>query len=360
MPMQAPGTSWWKVGVVLTLSAIVAARLRPRQSDAHPDIDERAPAMQSGRGRQADRPLAIPPRGWKDILLRTYKDFSQDRLSYVAGGVSFFILVALIPGLTAFISLYGLLAEPATVQNHLRLLEGLIPSDAFSLVGGEIERIAGQGALTLGVASIVSVGVALWSANAGTKALLDGLNVAYNEDEKRGFVRLTLVSFAFTLGAIAFLALGGTGIVVVPILLGVVGLGGTAEALISWLRWPILFLFVTVALAALFRYGPSRRAPKWRWVTIGSAVATGIWLAASALFSWYLANFADYSATYGSLGAVIGLMMWLWITMTLILAAAKFDAESEHQTARDSTVGREKPIGTRGAVVADTIGAKQD
>ena len=352
--------AWWKVIAGLTAGAVLAARLqKPARSAQRLQGEQAVRLAERGRGRRSDSPVAVPAVGWWDILLRSIRDFSEDRLFYVSGGVAFFILLAFVPGLTAFVSLYGLLSDPATVQQHLLLLEGLLPADAFSLVSGEVERIAEQGTVTLGLASILSVLVALWSANAGMKALLDGLNVAYAETEKRGFLSLTLVSFMLTVGMFAFLALVAAAIALVPLVLGAIALGGFSEGLLTALRWPILFLVVGVALSVLFRYGPSRRMPKWRWVTPGSLAAAAIWLAASGLFSWYLANFADYNATYGSLGAAIGFMMWLWITATVILAGAKLDAELEHQTARDTTVGPDRPIGARGATVADTSGAAQ-
>jgi membrane protein len=234
-----------------------------------------------------------------------------------------------------------------------------MPGDAANLVIGEVQRIASKSNNTLGLASIGSLLFALWSANAGTKAIFDALNVAYGEKEKRGLVKLNLISFAFTMGALLFLLIAVAAVIVVPLLLGNLGFLDWGEAILSALRWPILFVLIAGALALLYRYGPSRRLAKWRWLTVGSAVATGLFLIVSGLFSWYLANFANYNATYGSLGALIGLLMWLWVSIIVVLAGAELDAEIEHQTARDSTVGPEKPLGARGAMMADTVGAAQ-
>jgi membrane protein len=234
-----------------------------------------------------------------------------------------------------------------------------MPGDAANLVIGEVQRIASQSNNTLGLASIGSLLFALWSANAGTKAIFDALNVAYGEKEKRGFIKLNLISLAFTMGALLFLLIAVAAVIVVPLILGNFGFLDWGEAILSALRWPILFLLIAGALALLYRYGPSRRPAKWRWLTVGSAVATCLFLVVSGLFSWYLANFANYNATYGSLGALIGLLMWLWVSIIVVLAGAELDAEIEHQTARDSTVGPAKPLGTRGAVMADTVGAAQ-
>ena len=186
---------------------------------------------------------------------------------------------------------------------------------------------------------------------------MDALNVVYDEKEKRGFIKLNLVSLAFTIAAILALLMAIGEVVVLPLLLGYVGLGGKSELLLSLLRWPILLIGILIGLAVLYRYGPSRREPRWRWLSVGSIFATGAWLASSALLSWYLANFANYDATYGSLGAAIGLMTWMWVSTIVILVGAELNSEIEHQTARDSTVGGEKPLGARGAAMADTVGA---
>jgi membrane protein len=188
------------------------------------------------------------------------------------------------------------------------------------------------------------------------KAIIDALNVVYDENEKRGFIRLNLVSLAFTLGAI-FTMLGAIGAVVVfPLILTSIGLGSITATIVLLLRWPALVVVVLLGLAVVYRYGPSRREARWQWLTVGSVCAAALWLAGSALLSWYLANIADYDATYGSLGAAIGLMMWMWVSAIVILLGAELNSEVEHQTARDSTVGAEKPLGERGAVMADTVG----
>jgi membrane protein len=197
----------------------------------------------------------------------------------------------------------------------------------------------------------------LWSANAGMKAIMDALNVVYDEKEKRGFINLNLVSLAFTIGGIiaALLAVGA--VVVLPVVLSYIGLSGIGEILLRLLRWPLLLAVIVIGLAVLYRIGPSRREARWQWLSVGSVFAALAWLISSALLSWYLSNFANYDATYGSLGAGIGLMMWMWISSIVILFGAELNAEIEHQTARDSTVQGEKPLGARGAAMADTVGA---
>jgi membrane protein len=191
------------------------------------------------------------------------------------------------------------------------------------------------------------------------KAIMDALNVVYDEEEERSFIKLNLVSLAFTVAAIAALLLALGAVVVLPIALSYLGLQNVTDLLFRLARWPLLLMLIVLGLAVLYRYGPSRREPRWQWISVGSVSAAVTWLIGSALFSWYLSNFADYNATYGSLGAGIGMMMWMWISSIVILFGAQLNSEIEHQTARDSTVHGEKPLGARGAVMADTVGEAQ-
>ena len=193
----------------------------------------------------------------------------------------------------------------------------------------------------------------------GIKAVIDALNVIYEQKEDRTFLKLNLVALVFTLAGFAAFLLAIAAIVVLPLILSPIGLGTLTEALTRIARWPVLLVVLLSCLAVLYRYGPDRRAARWQWVTVGSVFAAVTWIVASFLFSWYLASFANYNATYGSLGAVVGLMIWLWISTILVLLGAELNAEIEHQTARDSTVGKDKPMGARGAVMADTVGARQ-
>jgi membrane protein len=274
----------------------------------------------------------------------------------VAGGVVFYALLAVFPAITALVSSYGLFADVKTIGDHLSLAAGIMPDTAFELMRDQVVRIAGnsQSGLTLGFAA--GLGLALWSANAGMKAIFDALNVIYDEDEKRGFFCLNLVSLSFTAGAVAVALLAVGAVVIFPLLMAYLGITSANPTLLSSLRWPALFGLMALGLCFLYRYGPSRRPAEWRWVCLGSAVAAAGWIGGSLAFSYYLSHFADYNATYGSLGAVIGLMMWMWLSAVAVLAGAELNAEIEHQTAGDSTVGAEKPLGLRGAAMADTVG----
>jgi membrane protein len=313
-------------------------------------------AAEPGRGREADTPTQIPAQGWKDILWRTYEEFGKDRVMSVAAGVTYYALLALFPAIAALVSIYGLFADPATIQDHLNTLSGVMPGGALDIIREQVTRISSQGGGALGFAFIFGLLISLWSANAGMKAVFDALNIVYDEEEKRGFFALNIQSLTFTLGAIFFLILAIVGIVVLPIVLDFVGLGSGLEWLLSLARWPILLAVVVFGLSLIYRYGPSRDKAEWKWVTPGGIVAAVLWLIGSMLFSWYVSNFGSYNETYGSLGAVIGFMTWIWISTTIVLIGAEINAEMEHQTAKDTTEGSHQPMGARGAQMADTVG----
>jgi membrane protein len=316
-------------------------------------------AYEPSRGREANTPKEIPARGWKDILWRMLWGISEDRILSTSGGVAFFALLAVFPAIATIVSLYGLFADASTIRGHLSLLAGILPGGVLGLIGEQISLISTQGSDTLSVAFIVGFLVALWSANSGVAALFDALNVVYGEKEKRSLLRFYATTFLLTLGMIGFVILAISAVVVAPVVLTFMGIVTPAERLLAILRWPILLVVVGVWLAVIYRYGPSRRDPKWRWVTWGSATAAVLWLAASMLFSWYVANFDSYNKTYGSLGAGVGFMVWIWLSVVIVLLGADLNAEMEHQTAQDSTEGSPKPLGARGAYMANHVGASQ-
>jgi membrane protein len=334
---------------------------RPPRPDsrATPESADRGTADSGAdaRGRHADSPTDIPAKGWMDIAWRVYAEINDDRILAVAAGVTFYALLALFPAIGAFVSIYGLFADPGTINDHLASLGGFLPGGAIDVIGEQVKRITGKGTGTLGLALVSGLAISLWSANAGMKAIFDALNVAYGEREKRGFVRLNLQSLAFTLGALVFLAVAITVVVGVPVILKFVGMGKFGEWLIWLGRWPAMFVIILLALAVLYRYGPSRDTPKWRWVTPGSILAALGWMAFSMLFSWYVGSFGNYNETYGSLGAAIGFLTWVWLSTTIVLVGAELNAEIEHQTKHDTTKGPPQPLGARGAKMADTVGA---
>jgi membrane protein len=308
------------------------------------------------RGRDAEAPNDIPAKGWKDIALRIYQGITEDRIVAIGAGVTFFVLLALFPGIAGLVALYGLYADPQSITQHLAAVSGILPEGGVQILREQVERLTSQPSQRLGFATIIGLAVSLWSANAGMKAMFDALNVVYHEKENRGFFRLNAVSLVFTLGAMLFVLLALATMTVLPVLLNELGLSRASELIVKIGRWPILFLVVAFAIALIYRFGPSRDKPQWRWITPGSILAAAVWLGASLLFSWYAENFGSYNQTYGSLGAVIGFMTWLWISTIVILVGAKLNAETEHQTARDSTEGAAQPRGERGAKMADSVG----
>jgi membrane protein len=325
---------------------------------AHPSDEARA--REHGRGRRASSPEYIPWQGWKDILVRTYLEFNRHRLLALAAGVAFYDLLAIFPAITALVSIYGFFASATEIEADLSVLVSLVPAELLDVIREQTHRIASQGAESLSLTFIAAVLFSLWSANAGMKALFDALNVIYEEVEKRSFVRLNIASLCFTAALIALAVLNTAAIVVVTPFINQLRINNLAAAALSISKWVFLFVVAALVLSALYRFGPSRRRAKWRWLSIGSIAGALSWLTCSAAFSWYLGHFAKYGVTYGSLGAAVGLMMWLWVVAIVILLGAQLNAEIEHQTARDSTIGDiERPLGRRGATMADTVGEAQ-
>ncbi|MDE5466034.1 YihY/virulence factor BrkB family protein [Bradyrhizobium sp. CSS354] len=316
-----------------------------------------AEGIDHDRGHQATTPSEIPLRGWKDILSRVYANISKHRILALAAGMTYYSILAIFPAIAALVAVYGLFADPTSITRHLDQLGGFLPSGAVDIAREQLTRVSSKGSQTLGITFAIGLGTSLWSANAAMKSLFDTLNIVHGEEEKRGFFKLNVVSLGFTLGGIAFVIVALGSIVAVPVFLSYVGLSGAGDLLIRIGRWPAMFLILTLALAVIYRYGPSRETARWRWVTWGSAIAALLWIAVSGAFSWYAANFGKFNETYGSLGAIIGFMTWLWISAIVVLLGAEIDAEMEHQTARDTTAGGEKPMGQRGARVADTLGS---
>ncbi len=351
-------------GVIYALNTYENSRRRPPERQVPNPTPAQEPlkvqdqrAREPGRGRDAPAPVYIPWRGWKDIAVRTYQESMNDRLFLLAASVVFYSIVALFPAIAAGVSSYALFADASMIGKHLAIASDIIPQGALDLLQSEITRIASKSDGRLTVGFLVGLGIALWSANAGMKAIFDALNIIYDEEEKRGLIWLNVESLFFTVCAIAVLLLALGAVVVFPLFLATFGLTSMDEPLIGFLRWPAMFLLVVFGVSVLYRYGPSRRRPKWRWIIVGSVFAGLAWLAVSSLFSFYLANFANYNATYGALGAVVGVMMWMWFCTVVVLMGAQLNAEIEHQTARDTTIGPDAPLGARGAVMADTVGA---
>jgi membrane protein len=308
------------------------------------------------RGRDATRVGEIPAPGWRDILWRTWDEFGTDHGLLVAAGVTFYALLAIVPALTALVSVYGLFADPEALNRHIDLLEGVVPGGALDVIREQLQRLTDQGRTRLGLTSAASIAIALWSANAGMKALFEAMNVAYDEEEKRGFLLRTALTLAFTLAVLAAILALVAGGVLLPAVFALVGYGAGAQWAVRIAGVAVAFLLMVGGLTALYRWGPSRRSAQWRWITPGAVLAMVVIVVTSAAFTWYVSAFGSYNATYGSLGALFGFMTWLWNCATIVIAGAELNAEAEHQTAEDTTTGPPRPMGERGAVMADTLG----
>jgi membrane protein len=310
-------------------------------------------------GREATWPSHIPARGWRDIGFRVLADISRANLSLIAAGLAFFTFLAIPSALAALVALYGLLFDPVAVVRQIAAMKGIVPADAIAILSGELTRITSSSGSKLSFALALSVAIALWSARSGTSSLISALNIVYDEPEKRGFVRFYLDTMTLTacgtLVAIFAVAL----VAVLPALIAVLPLGPYAKVVAAGVRWPLLFALVMLSLAAIYRYAPCRALARWRWVSWGAAIATVLWLGGSALFSLYVSYVARYDRTYGSLGAVVALLMWLYVSCFVVLVGGTINAEMEHQTGRDGTIGAPKPMGERGSAVADRLGERK-
>jgi membrane protein len=277
------------------------------------------------------RPAKMPPAGWWETLKRVAGNVVAHRIMAEAAAVTFYALLAIFPALAALISLYGLVADPATIGAHLSGLQGVIPGGGLQIISDQIHSLTATPQKALGVGAITGFLVSLWSANAGVKSMFDALNAVYGERETRSFLHLTWLSLRFTVGILGFVILAIIAVVVLPTVLNFVGLGSTTDVLLSVLRWPVLLLALGLFLALVYRYGPSRRNATWHWISWGSAAAALMWIVASLGFSYYVANFGSYNKTYGSLGAAVGFMTWIWISTIIVLTGAELNAELEHR-----------------------------
>ena len=309
------------------------------------------------RGRGADRPGEIPKEGWLDIAWRTMKEFSDDRVLLVAAGVTFYLLLALAPTIAAFVSIYGLFFDPATIQEHVRALSGIVPGGGMAIIEDQLETVAGADQASLGLAFALSLVLALWSANAGMKALFEAMNVAYDEEEKRGFVALTLATMTMTVLTLASIIGLIAANLAFTTFASAIGLDRLPDWIVTTVTAVVALAALIAFMAALYRFGPSREKPRWAWITPGAVIAGLGVVLVSVAFSFYVANFGTYNETYGSLGAVIGFLTWLWLTMTVLILGGEINSEMEHQTGQDTTTGADRPMGARGAVMADNVGA---
>jgi membrane protein len=309
---------------------------------------------EADRGRLAKSPTDMPARGWRDVAVRAFLGVFEDRIFALAAGVAFYAVLAIFPAMAVSLSVYGLFADAGSVANHLDLLAGVLPPGATELLAEQMTPLT-QARPVLGWTLAGSLVVSIWSANAGVAAFFDALNVMFREEEKRSLWRFYATSLIFTLLAIVFLALALGAVVVFPVALNFFGWASAEKQIVSLARWPFLYALVVLVLMVFYRYGPSRARAQWQWVSWGGLIAALLWIAVSMAFSRYVASFDGYNRMYGSLGAIVAFMVWLWLSSVVALFGAKIDAEAELQTAQDTTSGPPKPLGERGAVVADNV-----
>jgi membrane protein len=316
--------------------------------------------LRQGRGRAAYAPFQIPLQGWLDIALRFWKGFNNDNLILVAAGVAYFSLLAVFPSIVLFVSIYGLIADPGTAADHAASLAAVLPPLAAEFIFAEMGRVASAGKGGLSLVSIISFLVAVFGSGRAAKAMFQALNVAYGERETRNLLIINVLGLIFTFGFLIAGVLAISLVVVLPPLLRELALPVGAETAISIIRWPLLFFGMVAITSLLYRFGPDREPARMKWLNLGAVASSVLWLLASGLISLYARNIADFSATYGTFGAIILLQTWLWATALVVLVGAKLNAETEHQTARDTTTGPPEPIGHRGAQVADHLGRTRD
>lgn len=286
------------------------------------------------RGGAADWPSEIPPPGWRDILGRLTEDVSRNNLTLAAAGMAFYAFLAIPSALTALVSLYGLLFNPDDVLRQIEGMQGILPGQSIQILSEQLAGVTARSGTRLGLGLMVSLLVALWSVRAGTASLITGLNITYGQSEKRGFLRLQATTFGLTLGAVLFAVIALALVAVLPAVIDLLPLGGLGKTVTAVTRWPLLLVLMMTALAALFRFAPCRDEPRWRWVSWGAVVATVLWIAGSALFSIYVGRFAAYDKTYGSLGAVVVLLMWLYLSSFSVLLGAQLNQEIERRSGR--------------------------
>jgi membrane protein len=325
-----------------------AGGVAPTEHETSPDR-----VADDDRGRQADKPQEIPPAGWKDIALRLKNEVKKDQVPLLSAGVAFYALLSLFPMIIAAVSIYGLVANPDTVSRQLTNLTDLLGKEARDIIGPQIEQITGGAGGALSFAVVFGILTALWSASSGMKALITGVNMAYDESETRKFVKMRGLALGLTLGAMLLMGIALFLIVGVPPLAD--GLPTALEWTLLLLRWPLLAALLVVGLAVIYRYAPDRDNPKWGWVSWGSGVATLLWVVASIGFSIYASSFGNYNKTYGALAGVIVLLFWLFLSALVVLVGAELNAEMELQTAKDTTAGPTRPMGERDAHAADHV-----
>lgn len=322
-----------------------------KANDSPKDVNSGPPT-----GRDADSPTQIPARGWKQVVVRTWKQSSEDNVGLVAAGVAFYAFLALVPLLGATVLTYGLIAAPQTVVANVKSLTGIMPQDAAKLIGDQLMSVVQTSGSKKGLGLLLAIAVALFGARNAAGSLITALNIAYEQQERRGFLKVNLMSLAITAAAV---------VMAVVALLAIAALGYLAKLLPGapefilvlgkLLSYALLLAGAAAAAATLYRYGPDRDRAKWTWISAGTIVAAGGSVLLTLGFGLYVSKFGNYNKTYGSLATVVILVTWLYLSAYVFLFGAELNSELEHQTAKDTTAGSEKPLGARGAWSADHV-----
>jgi len=312
--------------------------------------------VESQRGRNAEHPADIPSRGWFDVLWRAWGEVGETNMFLIAGGVTYALLLALFPGLAALVSLYGLVFDPAQIEQQFGAVSAILPTQTQQLLGQQLHSLVSASSGALGFGAVAGSLLTLWSASRGMSGIITAMNIAYEEKERRGLFKLNLIALGLTLG----LLIGGiiviTLIGVLPAAVQLLAVGRGTKWLLFLVQWPLLVVLMMFGLAVLYRYAPDRDKPQWRWVSSGAIAATILWIIGSIGFTVYVANFNSYDKTYGSLGGVVVLLTWLYLSALAVLFGAVINAQSEKQTRKDSTEGPPREMGQRDAHAADTLG----
>ena len=325
--------------------------------ESHPDASE-TPKGRAAAGRGARQPGQFDRRAWIEVVLRVWNGIGEDHLSIIAAGVAFFGMLAVVPSIAALIAIFGIFADPVAVSQNLDRIRPVLPGDVYGLLVTQVDRLLGAGTSQLGIASLIAVGLALWSSRAGVGALIEGLNIVYRERDTRNIVWQYLSSLILTIIVLAMAIAALIVVVALPAVLAFFNfdmLGGFGIWLARVLPLLVLGVAVVFVIGVLFRMGPHRAPARKRWISPGALLATMSWVLASYLLSTYISRFANFNETYGSLGAIVALLLWLYVTAFVVLLGAKMNAEMELRTEHDTTTGPPRPMGERGAYVADHV-----
>lgn len=319
-----------------------------------------ATATWDQRGRNARSPKDIPAKGWKDKMVRVKKEIKDDRISLVSAAMAYYALFSLVPALTSVVLIYAWVSDPSDITQHISKISQFIPSELQEILKTQLSTLASTASSSLGIGAIFSLLLSLWAASKMSKAVIQAMNIIYDEEDGRGFFKLNGLALSLTLlGAV--LSIIAIGVIIgIPAVTSLFNFPQAIETAVSIGSWVILLALFSFFLSIIYRFGPNRNKAKWKWVSWGAVIAAVLWAVTSLLFSWYAKEFGNFNKTYGSLGAVIVLMTWFYLSSFVILLGGEINAELEHQTSVDSTKGKPKPMGKRNAEMADTLGDTYD